>query len=1010
MRKLPLFLVTCLAMLGFVIKPDKARASHAAGAEIVYEYVSGNTYRFILKFYRDCDGTPPIAPSYNLCFYNHCTASKFNVQADLYTGLIPNTNPALPPVPNGTPVSAGCSDALTKCDDPNSIIKGYQEWWYVCSQDLDDTCDSWRISFSENARNTGQTNIPDGLNLYVETTYDNDYAPFNSSPYFAVKPIPFCCENKPFQYNNAASDPDGDSLSHQMMLPLINGPDECDQPQVAVTPTGGFTPTINPVNNPLPTGGTFSISATTGQMAFTPNMAGTATITELVKEWRNGHLIGTIMRDMQVQVIPAGDCSSVPVVLNTNFGTPTGGKYVTDHYEGCVEQNLSFTFNATSTAPDARLIFVDNHTAPRVFPSGGADVSVTYTGQRTPNVTGTFSWTPGPTDYGWYDLLIGLIDSTCRPPGLLYNNYQIVRIFIWPPTEAFKDTAICPGDMASLAAQGGSDFTWSVLSGSAGSVNPTTGANVSATPAVTTKYRVVSNATLFCPRHDDTVTVTALPVPQFIPMVDKTTCPGTSLILDPQVTQTPGVTYTLNWSPATYLSAITGMTVVATPGDDITYTVVITASNSICRGYDTVALDVLDGFTILTGDTAICVGGKVPIRATGDVRYDYQWSTLDDPGANGVFDDATKLTTVITPSATPPYTKHTYTLTASYAGCPKDSVSDITIDVQPIPDVTVDEDTRICYGDTMLMHPIITPPYTGYIYKWTPGLAMDNPNIPGAIFSALNVGETELTLTVSTTAGCKDEDKVKLTVLPADFIFVSNDTAICPGDTTQLNMTGVGLQSFSWAASGDINDVHSANPYVYPLTTTDYVIYGRDTNTCYDTQMVHIVVRPAPVVSLPDSIVLFPGQSYPMNPVGNAMYYSWFPPVGLSAANIANPVASPLVNTRYIVTATTEANCSVIDSIDIIISPESLIDMPNAFAPNGRNLLKPSHLGAVQLVNFTIFNRWGAKVYESSDINDGWDGKYNNEPQPMGVYIYTIDAVTPTGKRFNKQGNITVIR
>jgi gliding motility-associated-like protein len=995
-------LLSIVLLCSALMMPNKAKASHAAGAEIVYEYISGTQYRFIIKFYRDCDGIPTPA-AFQVCFYNPCTANKFSTQADLYTGLIPNSNPGLPPVPNGTPVSAGCSDSSTKCDDPASVIKGYQEWWYVCVQDLPDTCNAWRISISESARNVGQLNIPSD-NLYVETTFDNDYAPGNSSPYFATKPIPFCCEGQAFGYNNLATDPNGDSLGHTMIIPLNGGPTDCDQPLSSVTPFT-LTPAINNTNNPIPTNNTFVLSPTTGQMNFTPSTAGFATMTEMVTEWRNGHKIGSVMRDMQVQILPA-PCSGVPVNPVGSVGTVIGGRYILGVFEGCVGQQISFQFNGSSAANDAVLLMRDNHASTGVFPVGN-NANVTYTGQRTKNITGTFTWTPTLTMAGSYNMLVTITDSTCRPPGIIYNSYQTIPIKIWPATQAFKDTAICPGAIASLAADGGGDFAWTVISGTANSLTPAVGPNVTASPTAKTRYQVESTLTSFCIHNKDTVTVDVLPVPQFVPMIDKITCPGVAVPLDPQITQAPGVTYNIIWSPGTYLSSTSTPTVISTPADNITYYLSIEASNSVCKAFDTVNIDVLDGFTILTGDTAICIGGAVPIRATGDPRYTYTWET-NDPASNAVFNDAGSLTPIITPGTV--IGTYTYTLHANYPGCPIDSTSDISIDVQPIPSVTVDEDTRICFGDTMQMNGKITPSYAGYTYKWVPGLALDNPNIPNPIFSALNVGETELTLTVSTSAGCKDEDKVKLTVLPADFVFLSNDTAICPGDTTQLSMTGVGLQSFYWAADDAISDVNSFTPLAYPSTTRDYIVYARDTNTCFDTQSVHIVVRPAPIVSLPDSVVLFPGQSYPMNPIGNATYFSWFPPVGLNAANISNPIASPLVNTRYIVTATTEANCSVTDSINIIISSESLIDMPNAFAPNGRNLLKPVRLGDVQLKNFSIYNRWGAKVYESSDINEGWDGKFNNESQPMGVYIYTIEAITPTGKKFNKQGNVTVIR
>jgi gliding motility-associated-like protein len=86
--------------------------------------------------------------------------------------------------------------------------------------------------------------------------------------------------------------------------------------------------------------------------------------------------------------------------------------------------------------------------------------------------------------------------------------------------------------------------------------------------------------------------------------------------------------------------------------------------------------------------------------------------------------------------------------------------------------------------------------------------------------------------------------------------------------------------------------------------------------------------------------------------------------------------------------------------------------MPNAFTPNGgaNSIFKPSKRGIAQLKSFNIFNRWGEKVFTSTNIDKGWDGTLNGKPQPVGVYIYTIDAVTDSGQIFTKQGNVTLIR
>jgi gliding motility-associated-like protein len=66
--------------------------------------------------------------------------------------------------------------------------------------------------------------------------------------------------------------------------------------------------------------------------------------------------------------------------------------------------------------------------------------------------------------------------------------------------------------------------------------------------------------------------------------------------------------------------------------------------------------------------------------------------------------------------------------------------------------------------------------------------------------------------------------------------------------------------------------------------------------------------------------------------------------------------------------------------------------------------------GIVSLKNFRIFNRWGELVFETTKLEDAWDGTKNGIPQPMGVYIYMVEANTYLGKRFYKQGNITLIR
>jgi gliding motility-associated-like protein len=118
------------------------------------------------------------------------------------------------------------------------------------------------------------------------------------------------------------------------------------------------------------------------------------------------------------------------------------------------------------------------------------------------------------------------------------------------------------------------------------------------------------------------------------------------------------------------------------------------------------------------------------------------------------------------------------------------------------------------------------------------------------------------------------------------------------------------------------------------------------------------------------------------------------------------------VSTKYVVTGVTEWGCKTKDSINVNVNTEGILTVPNAFAPgNGINSkFKIIRRGFANLRHFRIYDRWGVMVFESKDIEDGWDGTYKGVPQPLGVYVYDISAATASGKVFNKSGNVTLLR
>jgi gliding motility-associated-like protein len=234
---------------------------------------------------------------------------------------------------------------------------------------------------------------------------------------------------------------------------------------------------------------------------------------------------------------------------------------------------------------------------------------------------------------------------------------------------------------------------------------------------------------------------------------------------------------------------------------------------------------------------------------------------------------------------------------------------------------------------------------------------------------------------------------------------------MCPGDSVLLNAGG-GV-SYPWFPAMNVSDPTSPTPWAYPVADEDYNVIVTSVYGCNDTLSMHIGVYPAALITLSDSVVLYPGESYQLSAVGNCTSFTWFPPEGLDTFNISNPVASPPFDTRYIVFGSTENGCLTSDTISIYLSNEALIAMPNAFTPGtgANNYFRPINKGLSSINYFRVFDRWGVMVFETTNLNSpGWDGAYKGVPQGFGVYMYDIQGVSLTGQIVNRHGNITLLR
>lgn len=1067
MKKISSALLFSISVLCIMLLSIQVKANRAAAGEIAWTWVSDSTYKLTYTFYKDCAGATAEPTTVKLCYYNTCNTDNGSVTLSKTTPLSSN----------GLTVPNTCAGTVgTSCSSPAGSIRGYRAWVYQGTVTLPSKCASWHFVVSISARDAGITNwsapSPTNNNLYVEATMDNLNAPGSSSPTFSMPPIQYLCSgiNQSIPYGGV--DPNGDVLSYSLVAPAT---DVDNQTTCLFPPTPTSYTAVTPTSLPsIPFSSTGFTLDGAGLMTFTPTpaLAQVAQMGLLVTKTRGSKVVGTVLRDMQFVI--SNTCSA-PVTTFAVDPTLSSGVFISGGEAViCPNKPATICFRLSSTDPTVQInVLGDNSKTFSPTASTSSMSPYTYKGPGPDTVTACFSWTPDTTDEAKYDPTLPasnpfrpkylVIKSTiCKLGNPLIYRLDTIPIHVNITLHASKQDTICKGEEDSVYVVGGynptSRFGWDTypVSGGLGIACATCRLTSVGYPSSTTSY-IVTDTSLdnSCHRVDYPALTTNQDLTKIIvvnPRIDAgpdtIICTYSKLqlnsnLLNPQ----PELTYAWKWTPApwlpypgNYLSDSTNPApIISFPNpitapipDSLVYVLKCTPTLARCAVVDTIVVQVLKGFYILTGDslqktstgfgymgrqkgvsdTAICKGSKVTLNLwrddrLGDRGYDWVWTPSAGVAPSG---DTLYNGMTITPTATT-----TYTITAHKAGCP-DSSKAINIEVQPVPTVNIGSDRSICFGDTINVVATIAPspdvyPYSAHSMQWTPGGAFAVPDTFYTYFTGYI--SQKVAFTVKTTAGCTGTDTAIYTVQPRKFLTVSNDTSICPGDKIQITADGGPLlQSLSWAPKLNIDTPTSLHPNVWPVATTNYVVTALDSNRCIDSAVVKVTVLPRAVIYLADSVTLFPGDIYQMNPESNCLYFSWFPGLGLDYTDIANPKANPATDTRYYVTAHTQQGCTVKDSIDIFVAPDSYMDMPNAFVPgHGENgTFSAVHLGNVTLTSFQIYNRWGNKMFETKDINQGWDGTFGGKPQPMGVYVYTIEAVSASGKKIVKQGNVTLIR
>jgi gliding motility-associated-like protein len=162
----------------------------------------------------------------------------------------------------------------------------------------------------------------------------------------------------------------------------------------------------------------------------------------------------------------------------------------------------------------------------------------------------------------------------------------------------------------------------------------------------------------------------------------------------------------------------------------------------------------------------------------------------------------------------------------------------------------------------------------------------------------------------------------------------------------------------------------------------------------------------------PDQIIE-EGQNVQLNVTGGGATFQWVPSTFLNNYQIANPVSSPTEDITYEVIAKNQSGCIDVDTVRIKVNQIQDIYVPDAFTPNNdglNDIFKPTMGSKFLLVDFSIFSRWGQKIYSTSEKARGWNGKIAAKDLPQGVYVWIIRARNRQNQVIERKGSFLLMR
>lgn len=433
--------------------------------------------------------------------------------------------------------------------------------------------------------------------------------------------------------------------------------------------------------------------------------------------------------------------------------------------------------------------------------------------------------------------------------------------------------------------------------------------------------------------------------------------------------------------------------------------------------------------TVRSDANNICQGVEVVFTAdvVGAITPIYQWKKNGiNVGANASIypDNTLKNGDIVSCELT------------STSNCGSQSVvvsQAITMSVSPLasPAISISSSaTSICKGAEVTFTGTSTDHGANPIYRWYVNNVNVGSNLSSFSSHSLSNGDVIYCQLVSSEACAvspmAESNQITISVdanTDASASITSTATTICKNDevTFHADAGNAGTSpTYHWTINGVAAGSNTAVFITGNLSDKDQVActVTPGLNTCAVnaalSNTIQIAINPLP------QLIVYPGDTL-VNPGTQVTFdtwlsediraFNWSPAGMLQVPSLLEPTTVPIITpVTYHLAITTKDGCSLYK--DVTIKPLIPLYIPNAFTPNGdglNDLFRIPPGTDLILTDLSIYNLWGEKIFLTTDINSGWDGRVKGVDQSSGVYVYKISGFQNDRPVFLK-GTFTLIR